>query len=251
MTPTWIFPAFPFLLVGPLAGYLSSNIPLPGSISSTTASPSNLLLVLLGGVICQGIGFLVTLFVYTTFYYRLMTQKLPDHAVRPAIFMSAGLSGFTIVAIMSMASGAALVLPHITTSNNGNDTILADTNLDIVVAVIRVMASLSVLPLYGLAAWFFLISVGAYWKCFVPRHYAKLKFSMAWLSFIFPNTPFINATFAVGEAFNADSIRWIGCVLSVLVVGMWVFVFVMMLRAVIRKDILWPHPDEDLAEIKR
>ena len=166
------------------------------------------------------------------------------------MFMSAGLSGFTCVAIVSMTSGAALVLPHITTSVNGNDTILVDTNLDTAVAVVCVIAALSVLPIYGLAAWFFLISLGAYWDCFALRHSAKLKFATAWFSFIFPNTPFINATFAIGEAFNADPIRWIGCVLSVLVVGMWVFVFAMMMRAVIRKEILWPHPHEDLAAIK-
>jgi len=55
----------------------------------------------------QGIGFMLSLMVYSSFLYRLMTQKLPAESVRPGMFVSVGPSGFTIAGVINM--GHALV----------------------------------------------------------------------------------------------------------------------------------------------
>jgi tellurite resistance protein TehA-like permease len=95
MTPIWIFPAYPMLIVGPHAGILCANL-----------SYSRSLLVVIAGFTIQGVGFLVSLTVYAAFIYRLMTHKLPGHNIRPGMFVSVGPSAFTAAALVSMAASA-------------------------------------------------------------------------------------------------------------------------------------------------
>ncbi|TEY74218.1 hypothetical protein BOTCAL_0075g00200 [Botryotinia calthae] len=66
MTPIWLFPAYPLLLLGPLATVFQ---------------------VIIGGVTIQGIGFILSLTIYSTFIYRLMTLKLPSEDLRPGMFV--------------------------------------------------------------------------------------------------------------------------------------------------------------------
>jgi tellurite resistance protein TehA-like permease len=91
MTPVWIFPAYPLLIVGPFAANLSAKLP-----------PEHALPVIIGGYILQGIGFMVSLMIYSAYLYRLMTQKLPREGLRPGMFISVGPSGFTICGLIEM-----------------------------------------------------------------------------------------------------------------------------------------------------
>jgi len=56
------------------------------------------------------------------------------------------------------------------------------------------------------------------------------------------------ATFAVAEALDNRPIRILGCVMTCLLILAWTAIFIMMIRAVIDKDILWPQKQEDRAE---
>ena len=76
-----------------------------------------------------------------------------------------------------------------------------------------------------------------------------MKFDMSWYSFIFPNTALITATFAVGKAFRSRAILIVGCVLTPILILVWLFVFGMMIRAIILEQILWPQRGEDRDEI--
>jgi tellurite resistance protein TehA-like permease len=98
---------------------------------------------------------------------------------------------------------------------------------------------------YRLAVWFFVISVAAHWSCIERK---SLTFAMTWYSFVFPNTALITATFAVGKAFDCYSIQVIGCVMTCFLILVWMFVFTMMIRAIILKQILWPQRQEDRDE---
>ncbi len=71
---------------------------------------------------------------------------------------------------------------------------------------------------------------------------------MNWYAFVFPNTALVTATFAVGDAFGSTTIQVIGCVMTVALTIVWMFVFAMMIRAIIRKQILWSQKDEDREE---
>lgn len=71
---------------------------------------------------------------------------------------------------------------------------------------------------------------------------------MTWYSFVFPNTALVTATFAVGKAFGSRTVQIIGCVMTVVLMIVWIFVFSMMIRAIFLKQILWPQKGEDRDE---
>ncbi|KAI9699926.1 MAG: hypothetical protein M1820_006988 [Bogoriella megaspora] len=223
MTPIWIFPAYPLLVVGPHAGVLASK---------TTANRA--LDIIIGGFIIQGIGFMVTLMIYSAFIYRLMTQKLPRESLRPGMFISVGPSGFTIAAIINMAETLPKVIPK---DFMGNGELCG--------MVTMIVGNWVGIWLWGLALWFFMVSVGAHWSCIGP---GKMNFAMTWYSFVFPNTALVTATFAVAKALNNQPIRILGCVMTCLLILTWIFVSGMMIRAVLTKQILWPQKQEDRDE---
>jgi len=87
MTPVWIFPAYPLLVIGPHAGTLANKL-----------NGLQCLDIIIGGFVFQGIGFMVScsvssisqhtvvdvsqvsFMIYAAFIYRLMTQKLPKES---------------------------------------------------------------------------------------------------------------------------------------------------------------------------
>lgn len=223
MTPIWIFPAYPLLVIGPHAGILSGLLP-----------GIRCLNVIVGGFVFQGIGFMVSLMIYAAFIYRLMTQKLPPESLRPGMFISIGPSGFTVSGLISMGQN----LPRVITPDFMGDGALAGK-------VSRIMANWAGLWLWGLAWWFFIVSVGAHWS---TVRSGRTKFAMTFYSYIFPNTALTTATFAVGKALDNGPIQWLGCVMACLIVVAWAAIFSMMIRAVVNKDILWPQKQEDREE---
>ena len=234
MTPIWIFPAYPLLIIGTHAGNLSARLP----------SPQSALRVIIGGFTIQGIGFLVSLTIYSAFVYRLMTQKLPPEPLRPGMFVSVGPSAFTVSGTISMAANLPKAL-------SANATDPHDTYMDLpapmAANILKILANWTSLWLWGLALWFFFVSLAANLTCLRDKHH-HVPFAMTWFSFIFPQTALTSATLRIGEAFETKAIQWVGCVMTVLLVGVWIFVVGMMVRAVVLRQILWPGKGEDRTE---
>ncbi|KAE9979199.1 hypothetical protein EG328_001035 [Venturia inaequalis] len=237
MTPIWIFPAYPLLITGPFASNLASSLQHPRALR-----------VILGGSILQSIGFLVSLSMYSAFLYRLMTQKLPLEASRPGMFISVGPAAFTSAGIIGMAR----TLPDVVESDfmgMGMGELASKMSV--------IMANWWGIWLWGLACWWFLVSCGAH---FGPARRGKMHFAMNWFSFIFPNTALTTSTFALGTALHGDlasekgvpradrPFQLIGIMMTVALVLMWFFVMIMMIRAVILRQILWPQMQEDRDE---
>lgn len=128
MTPIWIFPAYPLLIIGPYAGILSSGM-----------DQKNAFNIIIGGFTVQGVGFLVSMMIYASYIYRLMTQKLPRESMRPGMFVSVGPSAFTAAGILSMAANISRALPK---NFMGDDTQLVAT-------ILRVVASWMSLWIWG------------------------------------------------------------------------------------------------------
>ena len=127
MTPIWIFPIYPLLIIGPHAAVLSDSL-----------SPGRALDVIIGGFTLQGIGFLVSLTMYSAFIYRLMTQKLPIERLRPGMFVSVGPSAFTAGAIINLALNTERALPA---DFMGNGPLAA--------SILKVVASWAALWIWG------------------------------------------------------------------------------------------------------
>ncbi|KAF2280168.1 uncharacterized protein EI97DRAFT_439229 [Westerdykella ornata] len=227
MTPVWIFPAYPLLIIGPHASNLSPKI----------TSPTTALCIIVSGFVIQGIGFLVSLMIYSAFLYRLMTQKLPKESIRPGMFISVGPSGFTIAGVIGMGQQLPNVVPR---------DFMGEGLGELAGNVSMICANWVGLWLWGLALWWFFVSVGAHWSC---ARKGRLDFAMTWYSFVFPNTGLTTATFAVARALGDNRpIQYVGCAMTVLLVVVWVAVFAMMIRAVVKRQILWPQKQEDRDE---
>ncbi|BCS30357.1 putative C4-dicarboxylate transporter/malic acid transport protein [Aspergillus puulaauensis] len=223
MTPIWIFPAYPMLIIGPHAGLLSAKL-----------EPSRALPIIVGGTTIQGVGFLVSLMVYSAFIYRLMSQKLPKENIRPGMFVSVGPSAFTVAGIVNMAAQASRSFPD----DFMGDGILAAN-------VMKIIVNFASLWLWGLALFFFFIASFAHLSAIGP---GRMVFTMAWFSFVFPNTALITSTFAIGNAFSCKPILIIGCAMVIPLLLMYAFVVYMMVRAIILRHILWPQKGEDKDE---
>ena len=109
----------------------------------------------------------------------------------------------------------------------------------------RIYSVDAVLTIYSLALWFFFVSVCANGLAVRNR---RLPFAMTWFSFVFPNTALCTATFAIGKAFDTYAIKVVGCVMTCLLILMWMFVVSMMIKAIIKKEIMWPQKGEDRDE---
>lgn len=214
------------VVIGPHAAALGENL---------RHRPDAALDILVGGFVFQGIGFMLSLMIYAAFIYRLMTEKLPQEHLRPGMFVSVGPSGFTISGIVSIGH----VLPDVVFSSTfmGNGELAGQVS--------KIVSIWAGLWLWGLAFWFFLVSVGAHWSCL---HRGTMTFAMTFYSYVFPNTALTTATFAIAKALDNRPINIIGCVMTVFVIITWLAVFVGMIRAVINKDILWPQKQEDREE---
>ncbi|KXJ96678.1 voltage-dependent anion channel-domain-containing protein [Microdochium bolleyi] len=226
MTPVWIFPGYPLLMTAPLAGNLIS--------SATLHSPPPQIpyvAIALTAVAVQGAGFLISLMICAAFLYRLMTQKLPTDNQRPGVFISIGPGGFTVAGLVLLGQSASYVIP----------ASLQDG--DHAVYIVRILSILVGLWVYGLSFWFFLVSVGSLWKYCIPGH--RMPFQMTWYSFVFPKTALVTGTLALAQALSSPGFRLFGCVLAACLIVVWVTVFSIMVKSVIKKQLLWPKDDED------
>ncbi|GJN84906.1 hypothetical protein PLIIFM63780_008470 [Purpureocillium lilacinum] len=221
MTPTWVFPAYPLLLTAPFAATLIDA----AETSSHTLS-LNATAVALGAATTQGTGCLIAFMISSAFVYRLMTQKLPRDTQRPGVFMSIGPFGFTAAGIAQLGNQASQIFPH---SFLGSET---------TVDIVRVVSILVGLWLWGLAMWFFLVSVGSLWK--YARSGSSLPFQMTWWSFVFPNTALVTATQVMGKIFESKGLRLFGSIMTIVLVIVWVGVFVTMLHCLRTRKLLWP-----------
>jgi tellurite resistance protein TehA-like permease len=94
--------------------------------------------IILAGTTVQGVGFLVSVTVYSAYIYRLMTQKLPEEALRPGMFVSVGPSAFTVAGLIGMGENIRRAVPA---DFMGDEELAA--------AVLRILANFVSLWLWG------------------------------------------------------------------------------------------------------
>lgn len=66
MTPAWILPVFPIMLSGTVASVISGSQP-----------PHQAIPILVAGTTFQGLGILISVFMYSNYIGRLMSSGLP------------------------------------------------------------------------------------------------------------------------------------------------------------------------------
>jgi C4-dicarboxylate transporter/malic acid transport protein len=220
MMPSWVLPAFPIMLSGTIASVIAERQP------SHAAVP-----IVAAGMTFQGLGFSLSFMMYSHYIGRLMESGLPCREHRPGMFICVGPPAFTALALIGMASG----LPE-TISVMGSEDNVADGR------VLEILALAAGAFLWALSLWFFCVALIAVVRA------PPTAFHLSWWAMVFPNTGFTLATIVLGNAFGSKAIKGVGSAMSVCVVGMWAFVFVNHVLAVVRQDIMFPGKDEDVSD---
>lgn len=99
--------------------------------------------------------------------------------------------------------------------------------------------------LWLLSFWFCALSTVSVLWCWKDMH-----FTLNWWAFIFPNVGLTIALIQIANVLNSDGIKGVCSAMTIILVGMWIFVALMHIRAVLRREVLWPGMDEDMEDIE-
>lgn len=227
ITPAWVLPIFPVMLIGTLAGSFSKTQP-----------PDSALAIICAGLAAQGLGLLVSFFFFSSYLSRLMVFGLP--AQRAGMFIAVGPPSFTGAAVISMASD----IPRVFSQLSGDRiTILTGTTGGTATTLASGVKLASIwlgVFLWGLGFWFFVSAIAG---CVAGMQ--DKRFHLSWWSVVFPNVGFTIASIKIGAGLGSEGVLWMGSGMTVLLVLAWAFIGYRCVRAVVRREIVWPGHDED------
>ncbi|KAF4965848.1 hypothetical protein FZEAL_10725 [Fusarium zealandicum] len=220
--PAWILPAYPFLVTGIFAAKVAGDQPQWSAVQ-----------IIVAGLMGQGLGWMLALFIYSVYLSRLIQHKLPAPSKRPGMFIA---SAFTCAGLISLGMQAKSAIP--------------DGYLDITsFSVGELWLGMSVaaaLFIWLMAIWFSALSIVS-----VARAVHQMSFSLTWWALVFPNVGLALATIKVGNALSSTGIQAFGSAMTVILVVLWFFCAASHIRAVIRRDILAVGKDLEVEEVNK
>ena len=126
---------------------------LSGTVASVIAGsqpPNQATPILIAGITFQGLGILISVFMYSNYIGRLMSNGLPLPDTRPGMFISVGPPSFTGLAFIGMANAGDKVFPH---------TFVLGTAAVPTAQVLKIVAVFLAIVLWSLSLFFFCISL--------------------------------------------------------------------------------------------
>jgi tellurite resistance protein TehA-like permease len=94
--------------------------------------------------------------------------------------------------------------------------------------------------IWGIGFWFFAVATVSN-----LTGIKEPKFTLNCWAFIFPNAGLALALLAIGNALDSNGIRGVVSGLTIVLVAVWLAVAVGNIRAVVKREVLWPGKDED------
>jgi len=216
LNPAWDLPILPTMLAGTVA-----------SIGAPLQPVSQAIPIIVAGLTAQGLGMLVSLVMLSNYAMRMIQYGLPSPNARPAMFIAVGPPAFTALAMIELANAWPV------TRDFAGSSIIA-------IQAMRIFATFSAVFIWGLALWIFVISALA---CIAARK--QLSFHLNWWAFVFPNVGFTISVIAIGKEFQSQGVLWVGSVMTILLVCVYLYVLANNVYAVLAKRILYPGKDED------
>ncbi|EPQ32400.1 uncharacterized protein PFL1_00596 [Pseudozyma flocculosa PF-1] len=226
-TPGWILPFLPLMLLGTVA---ASIVPL--------LTPGDALNVAVGGLILQGLGFILSLLEFALYLFRLSIYGLPPPAARPTMFIAVGPPAFTSYALLRLSENA---------SSYVTDQTLTPPVPNLA-PMIELVATLFALLIWGLALWFFVLALACNVAAAVRRR--RLKFGIAWWSFVFPNVGWALSTNEIGKVLGSNAITWVAAVMTIMLVAVWLLLLFRFAYAVL-SGAMFRIPLDDQREEER
>ncbi|KAI0152898.1 malic acid transport protein [Xylariaceae sp. FL1272] len=216
MTPAWDLPIFPFMLSGTIAAAGAGYQP-----------PWHAAPIIFAGLTAQGLGMLVSIFMYASYVRRMIQYGFPAPNSRPGMFIAVGPPSFTSLAIMGLSNDFPRYYNWF-----GSD--------EITIQILRVLALVTSVFIWSLSLWFFCIAAIA--NLAVRK---QLTFHLNWYAFIFPNVGFTITVISVGKTLDSPGVMGVGSGMTILLVVGWLLIVANHIRAVGRGDIMAPGKDED------
>ena len=227
MTPVWDLPIFPFMLNGTIA-----------SAGAALQPPAQAVPMIMAGLTAQGLGMLVSMLMYASYVRRMIQYGFPSPNSRPGMFIAVGPPSFTALAIIGMAEA----FPATAYGYWGNPEVTKQ--------VLRILATVTAVFIWSLSFWFFCISVLAnvatLWMV-----KPKITFHLNWWAYVFPNVGFTIAVVSIGGQLKSEGVMWVGSIMSILLVALYLFVLLNHVKAVVTKGILVQGKDEDVYVMER
>jgi tellurite resistance protein TehA-like permease len=206
MVPAWILPIYPLLVAGPLAGSLVSDQP-----------PRAALRIWVGGVMFQGLGWMVATFMYAIWTLRLMSANLPAPSMRPGAYIAVGPTAYTAQAFLTLGRRAPSIVP---TDFFGVTSVATGD-------VLRIIGSIAGILLWLLAFWYFCLTTVA-----IIQGCRQMSFNLTWWAFVFPNAGLILALIQIGSVLKSPVINGVTSAMTLLLVMAWLVVGVLHVKAV-------------------
>ncbi|EAW14614.1 tellurite-resistance/dicarboxylate transporter family protein [Aspergillus clavatus NRRL 1] len=233
-----LFPSFPAMLSGTIASDLAPHQPRDQAIP-----------ILLGGTTLQGFGFLMSLFIYAEYFYRLNKHGLPTGAERLQMFIAVGPWSFTALALIGMAQAAVQQFParYILSSVDSPPTTTTTTPVAVPAGeIVLILAAFVAVFLWTMAAFCLSIAVlSVLAQCRVFGGRGMVPISLAYWSMVFPNAGFVIATIRLGQVLQSAAILWVTSGLTICQVTAWLCVGSATVWAVVTRRMLWPEDEMD------
>lgn len=211
MTPAWLLPVLPVILVGVCAGSVAQYVSAHEAYSILTA-----------GLFCSSMGFLLSLPMAAIYLHRLFINGFPEPDTRPGMMIAVGPPTYAPLAYMKLAKA----LPH-------HYGYFAAHPL--AVDIVNTIAFIFSIAIFGMGIFFFFMACGP-----IVRRAHKMSFHLTWYGFIFPNVGLLSTMGLIGTMLPSDGVKWVASVLTAVLSGVWVFVTVSHVRAIwLRSDYLW------------
>ena len=177
---------------------------------------------------------MVSIFMYTIYILRLMGNELPAPKTRPGMFISVGPAGYTATAFISLGIQAPSILPPTFLTSSSSPPQLPTGE------ILRIMGITAGLFIWLLALWFFSVTL---WG--IVEGFKEMTFTLTWWAFIFPNGGLTLATGKMAQALDSFALEVLTCVMTALLVLVWLVVAGCCVKAVVKKEVLWPGVDDD------
>ncbi|CAI6332870.1 unnamed protein product [Periconia digitata] len=216
MTPSWLLPIFPAMLTGTFASQIVSTQPEQHQAT-----------IIVAGITMQGLGWMVSFLMYGVYITRLMQYGLPEPKLRPGMFIAVGPPSFTGLALIGISTSVPSDY-GVFAANQG------------MAEMMKQLALLLAIFIWALAFWFFCIALVA-----TLQTVKQMSFKCVWYAMIFPNVGLTIALIQIGKQLLSPAIQWITSIMTIILIGLWLFVMVAHARAVVQKQVMMPGLDED------
>ena len=211
-----------------LAGYSAMLTGTVASMVAGTQPAHRVMGVVVSGVAYQGFGWCISFIAVVAYVRNVLDHGFPPAPqLRPGLFIPVGSCAYTIVALVGLANAVSEDASYFVRHPAAPE-------------ILRVLALFTGIFLYVFAFWLFAIAflgnVGVV---------GKMPFSLTWWAFIFPNVGFTLSTSVLGRELESEGILWVASVMTALLVVIWLVTVVGCVRAVWKREIVWPGRDED------